>query len=332
MTTLSLCMIVRDEAWILEECLAAARPQVDELVVVDTGSVDGSREIAAAYADQLLDFTWCDDFSAARNHGLDAAAGEWILVLDADERIAEADYPRLRAAMAGDAFDGFYLPQHNYGDDQTAWGWCPAGEHATHARGYAGYTVNPILRLFRRRDDIRYEGRIHEIVDGTIAEARRGELAVPLHHYCNANAARPRKARGERYQAMLERELAERADGRLYGIAAAGAMHATGNYRQARDYFLRAAELGYEPQRCLEGAAEACYRDGDFGAAGDLYQRLYRDGYRTPSLCLNLANLAVRRGDRAAGLGLLRECLSLGGLGPAINAVIERNIAHLDGA
>ena len=332
MATLSLCMIVRDEAWILEECLAAARPQVDELVVVDTGSVDGSREIAAAHADRLLDFSWCDDFSAARNHGLAAATGDWILVLDADERIAADDYPRLRAAMADAARDGFYLPQHNYGDDQAAWGWRPAGEHAPHARGHAGYTVNPILRLFRRRDDIRYQGRIHEIVDGTIAEARRGELAVPLHHYCNANAERPRKARGERYQAMLERELAEGADGRLYGIAAAGAMHATGNYRQARDYFLRAAELGYEPQRSLEGAAEACYRDGDFGAASDLYQRLYRDGYRTPSLCLNLANLAVRRGDRAAGLELLRECLSLGGLGPAINVVIERNIAHLEGA
>lgn len=332
MATLSLCMIVRDEAWILEECLAAARPQVDELVVVDTGSVDGSREIAAVYADRLLDFAWCEDFSAARNHGLDAATGDWILVLDADERIAEADYPRLRAAMAEEAFDGFYLPQHNYGDDQVARGWRPAGEHAPHARGFRGYTVNSILRLFRRSEAIRYEGRIHEIVDGTIAEARRGESTVPLHHYCHANAERPRRVRGERYQSMLQRELAAGADGRLYALAAAGALNITGDYRQARDYFLRAAELGYEPQRSLEGAAEASYREGDYGAASDLYQRLYRDGYRTPSLCLNLANLAVRRGDRAAALGLLRECLSRGGLGPDINAVIERNITHLAGA
>ena len=332
MATLSLCMIVRDEAWILEECLAAARPQVDELVVVDTGSVDGSREIAAAHADRLLDFSWCDDFSAARNHGLDAAGGDWILVLDADERIAETDYPRLRAALADEAFDGFYLPEHNYCDDQAARGWRPAGEHAPYARGFSGYTVNPILRLFRRCDAIRYQGRIHEIVDGTIAEARRGELAVPLHHYGNANTQRPSRVRGERYQALLERELAEGADGRLFGIAAAGAMNVVGDFRKARDYFLRAAELGYEPQRSLEGAAEASYPEGDYGAASDLYRRLHRDGYRTPSLCLNLANLAVRRGDRAAALGLLRECLTLGGLGPDINAVIERNIAHLDKA
>ncbi|KGE02701.1 tetratricopeptide repeat-containing glycosyltransferase family 2 protein [Pseudohaliea rubra] len=332
MATLSLCMIVRDEAWILEECLAAARPQVDQLVVVDTGSVDGSREIAAAHADRLLDFSWCDDFAAARNHGLDAATGDWILVLDADERIAPADYPRLREAMADDTVDGYYLPQHNYGDDQTAWGWRPVGEHRALARGYSGYTINPILRLFRRKDGICYQGRIHEIVDGTIAEGRRSELPVPLHHYCHANSERPRRARGERYQAMLERELAGDADGRLYGIAAAGAMHSKGDYRRAKDYFLRAAALGYEPQRCLEGAAEACYRDGDFGAAGDLYQRLYRDGYRTASLCLNLANLAVRRGDRSGALGLLRECLALGGLGPAVNDVIERNIKHLEGA
>jgi glycosyltransferase involved in cell wall biosynthesis len=84
-------MIVRDEAWILDECLAAARRGVDEIVVVDTGSVDDTRRIAGRYADRLLDFTWCEDFAAARNVSLAAAGGEWILVLDADERIAEAD-------------------------------------------------------------------------------------------------------------------------------------------------------------------------------------------------------------------------------------------------
>ena len=78
---LSLCMIVKDEAFFIEECLAAAAPYVDEIVVVDTGSSDGTRDIAAGYADKLLDFVWIEDFSAARNAGLAAATGDWILVL-----------------------------------------------------------------------------------------------------------------------------------------------------------------------------------------------------------------------------------------------------------
>lgn len=329
MSRLSLCMIVRDEAWILDECLAAARPQVDELVVVDTGSTDASREIAARYADRLLAVDWCDDFAAARNVSLEAATGDWILVLDADERIAEDDFRRLRAAMGDPAFDGYYLPQQNYGNDPLAKGWRPVGDDAPLARGFEGYTVNPILRLFRRRDDIRYQGRIHEIVDGTIAAARVGELAVPLHHYVDANPQRPRLLRGRRYLAMMEAEIARGADGRLLAIAAGTALYAAGDCRKARDYFLRAAEAGYKPAESREGAAEAAYRGAEFGVAADLYQRLYDEGHRPPTLCLNLANLAVRRGDRKRALGLLRECLELGGISAAVDDLIRRNIRHL---
>lgn len=332
MTSLSLCMIVRDEAWILDECLAAARRGVDEIVVVDTGSVDDTRRIAGRYADRLLDFTWCEDFAAARNVSLAAAGGEWILVLDADERIAEADYPRLREAMAAPERDGYYLPQYNYGNDPLAWGWRPVTDQGADAGGFEGYTVNPILRLFRRCEDIRYEGRIHEIVDGTIKPQRRGSLEVPLHHYIDANPDRPRRARSRRYLAILEAEIARGvADGRLLAIAAASAMHDEQDYRKAGDFFLRAAAAGHEPDRNREGAAEAAYRGGEFGVAVDRYRQLYDEGIRTPTLCLNLANLTVRHGDRAFALELLRECLRLGGISPRVDSVIEQNIGHLAG-
>src|SRR5262245_35181283 len=83
--TLSLCMIVKNEAAHLEAALESVRGLADEIVVADTGSVDGTREVAARFGARLLGFEWCDDFSAARNFVLEHATGDWVLSIDADE-------------------------------------------------------------------------------------------------------------------------------------------------------------------------------------------------------------------------------------------------------
>ena len=62
---ISLCMIVRDEAHCINSCLSAARPHVDEIIVIDTGSLDNTIELAEPFTDMLRQFTWIDDFSAA---------------------------------------------------------------------------------------------------------------------------------------------------------------------------------------------------------------------------------------------------------------------------
>ena len=86
---LTIGMIFRDDIRSLKRCLEALRPLRDalpcELVMADTGSVDGSREIAVRYADILFDFPWVDDFSAARNAVMDRATGKWFLTVDSDE-------------------------------------------------------------------------------------------------------------------------------------------------------------------------------------------------------------------------------------------------------
>ena len=74
---LSAALIVRDEARVLEDCLASIRPVVDEIIVVDTGSVDDSPAIAARYGARVIHHPWQNDFAEARNVSLDAAQGEW---------------------------------------------------------------------------------------------------------------------------------------------------------------------------------------------------------------------------------------------------------------
>jgi glycosyltransferase involved in cell wall biosynthesis len=87
---LSLAMIVKNEARCLARCLRSVRPIVDEIVMVDTGSTDGTIEIGKEFGARISHFDWVNDFSAARNFALDQTKGNWILVLDADEFASEA--------------------------------------------------------------------------------------------------------------------------------------------------------------------------------------------------------------------------------------------------
>lgn len=95
MHPISVCIIAKNEESRIEKCLASIKPYGFEIVVVDTGSTDHTKEIAEKYADQVLDFVWCDDFSAARNYSLQAASNNWIFMLDCDEWIKKIDVEEL---------------------------------------------------------------------------------------------------------------------------------------------------------------------------------------------------------------------------------------------
>ncbi len=96
MITITLCMIVKNEEKILDRCLSCLRDLMDEIIIVDTGSVDKTREIAARYTDKIYDFRWVDDFAAARNFAFSKASGEYIYSADADEVLDEANRERFR--------------------------------------------------------------------------------------------------------------------------------------------------------------------------------------------------------------------------------------------
>ena len=106
---LSLCMIVRDEEEMLPRCLAAVAPAVDEIIVVDTGSRDRTIEIAESFGARVIEREWTGSFSDARNVSFDAATGDWIIYLDADEVLVSEDVERLRALTGRTWREAFYL-------------------------------------------------------------------------------------------------------------------------------------------------------------------------------------------------------------------------------
>lgn len=91
MASISVCMIVKNEEEQLGACLKSLEPIADEIIVVDTGSTDRTKEIAASFTDKIYDFEWIDDFSAARNFAFSKAKMEYIYTADADEVIDEAN-------------------------------------------------------------------------------------------------------------------------------------------------------------------------------------------------------------------------------------------------
>src|SRR6201992_401844 len=131
--TLSLCMIVRDEEQMLPRCLEAVASAVDEIVIVDTGSTDATVEIAKSFGARVIEFPWTGSFSEARNVSFEAATGDWVMYLDADEVLVSEDVEQLRALTGRTWREAFYLVETSY----------------TGELGDGGALVNNALRVFR---------------------------------------------------------------------------------------------------------------------------------------------------------------------------------------
>jgi len=120
MVTISLCMIVKNEEDVLDRCLSSARDIVDEIIIVDTGSTDNTKNIALKYTDNIFDFEWINDFSAARNNAFSKATKDYILWLDADDVILDDDikkFKELKETLSLDVDN--VMMMYNVGFDET---------------------------------------------------------------------------------------------------------------------------------------------------------------------------------------------------------------------
>ncbi|HEY2083203.1 MAG TPA: glycosyltransferase family 2 protein [Verrucomicrobiae bacterium] len=200
---LSVCFIARNEEKNLPRALASVRGVADEIIVADTGSTDRTVEIAKESGAVVCHFPWCDDFSAARNHSISHARGDWILWMDADEELLPESAAELRACLERKDALAFFVRFQDLKQadrlDYFTWMWR--------------------LRLFRRRDDLRFQGRCHPDFRPDIGEieAKSGlrvdYSTVTIRHYGYLGTLAEGKLR--RAARLLELELRDR-PGQLY--------------------------------------------------------------------------------------------------------------------
>ena len=165
MAKLSLCMIVKDEEKNLPGCLECIKEVVDEIVIVDTGSTDNTIKIAKDYGAKVYYFDWCDDFSAARNESLKYATGDYILYLDADDRLEKEDVKKLVALkkdFSPAKNEVFYFKLVNL-----------------HENGHKESCYQ--LRIFPNLKELRFKGRVHEQIGPAV---KRLGLANKLTNIC----------------------------------------------------------------------------------------------------------------------------------------------------
>jgi tetratricopeptide (TPR) repeat protein len=260
---ISLCLIARDEEEMLPGCLASVKDVVDEIVLVDTGSRDRTREIASASDARVLDLPWEDDFSAPRNAAIRAARGDWLLQLDADERLAPGAGTALRQAVKG-RFDLGHLPLHNSSSIEA-----PAADVVAGRARLGNPTWLP--RLVRNSGEPRYTGIVHESVYAWARSVgcREAHVEAPIVHLGGIPALRKDRNKDERNLALLRKQCA----------------------------------CSPDDVTALSYLAGELFRRGDLAGAADALDRGWAARDRLPSWCSFLrlavqrARLAIRRGD-----------------------------------
>lgn len=183
---LSVCMIVKNEEERLRECLDSVKDFASEIIIVDTGSSDRTKEAAREFTNKIYDFVWIDDFSKARNYAISKAEGEWILSLDADEKISKIDCKKMVELLKRDEADAYYLEWNDYSNNKGVKGWKAVRiNEEKESKGLLGFTTSRVLRLFKNKKGYHFSGRIHETINKSIEEGggiiENSDLVI--HHY-----------------------------------------------------------------------------------------------------------------------------------------------------
>jgi O-antigen biosynthesis protein len=204
---ISLCIIAKDEEDFIEECIKSVSSVVYETILVDTGSKDSTKNKASSLGAKIFDFPWVDDFSEARNYGISKSLGDWILVLDADEQIGDADCAKIQKLTQNTQLC-YEMTQRHYTNDIRLSGFIPAKKNfPEYEKHFAGYFESSLVRLFPNFPGLFYKGRIHELVEPSISELGMHKIVgsgIIIHHYGHTPEVKKKKDKHKLYKPLGE--------------------------------------------------------------------------------------------------------------------------------
>lgn len=276
--SLSLCMIVKNEEKNLARCLMSVKPVVDEMIVIDTGSSDKTRDIATAFGAKLYDVPWTGDFSEVRNASIARASGDWILILDGDEVISPRDHPELmRLTDTTGRPVSYSFVTRNYIPQIHKTGWT-ANDGTYGEEAGTGWLGSSKVRLFPRDGRIQFINPVHELVEPSLELAGIGirKCSIPIHHYGKLDQEKV-NAKWEEYYILGKRKL-----------EAAGE-----NADALRELAIQAGELKR------------------FGEAVDLWKRAIKLHPRMESAYLNLASVYLQQDEFNTALAVAEKALEI---------------------
>lgn len=244
-------MIVKNEEQFLERCLNSAQALVDEIIIVDTGSTDRTKEIAKKFTDKIFDFPWNDDFSAARNESLKHVTKDWVLVLDADEVINSADHQTIQSLVQNtdNTVGGFVFERLDYTTDEKTRG-AELVESDAFVQQHDPQKLiralvrNHLVRLFRNAPEIRFKNKVHELVEYSLTGRRIEKTSVPIHHFECLRPADALRKKQEWYSQLAEQKIREKpGDAQAYYELATTVLSTSKNWDKACELLEKAITL-----------------------------------------------------------------------------------------
>lgn len=319
--TLSLCMIVKnEEAW-LRSCLQSVQGLVDEIVIVDTGSTDSTLEIAKSLGARVIMHEWKNDFSEARNFSLAQAQCDWILVLDADEALAREDHDKIRQLIQHPQKPMVSLIQTNYCSDSSTLGWVPNHLSSPEAKGYPGYMDSPLVRLFPRNSQIKFQGEIHEHVIHEEKDYPHIKVDIRIHHYGKYSSPDSQKKKDELYLKITEEKYKKYPDNVHVAYEMAAQYWCVGNLQKAKKVFEAGIKIDPKYVRLWLGLAAILHSEKKYPEAAKAYAKIMELDPNDPSPYLFLPTLLIEMQNFV----LAQEIIKLGH-----NKVVDYPSFHLN--
>jgi tetratricopeptide (TPR) repeat protein len=308
--SLALCMIVKDEAIHIAKCLSSTIGLVDEIIVVDTGSSDATKEIAAVMGARVIEHNWNNNFAEARNVYLRAACADWILVLDADEVVAPKDHQAIRDLIKAKdkASSACTITTRNYDTNPTIIGWTAnVGEYAQEERG-SGWVPTDKVRLFPNDDRLYYSFPVHEMIEPALKEHgyELQKIDIPVHHYGKLDSLKTKKKHDFYYHLGLQK-LAETGDN-AYALRElaiqAGLLE---KYDEAIDLWNRFLDIKPQIPEAYINMGTAYFHLSDFNKAYEMAKRGYEVAPHFRESLYNYALMSLHTGKLDAALTLGRQ-------------------------